>query len=324
MRVNVVTGSGEQVDQLLGRMGAHAPVPKNLEDLYEVLQMYNDVTQRLEVSHERLQQEVVRLREQLEQKNQELELKKRLAALGEMAAGIAHEIRNPLGGIQLYASTLASEVEDRPLATELVKKISAGVRGLNALVGDMLAFTGKMNLNRRDEELGEIVAGAVELARPTLLQYNIQVVTGGAMENSGLSVNVDARLLHRVLLNLVLNAADAIGEAGLKDGQISISAEKMTADADSKTAILIDDNGPGIPQEVLERVFNPFFTTKHSGTGLGLAIVHRIIEAHGGEITAENRKSPAPRRGFGLCCSSWEEASRLCRSSQDGDCFDRG
>ncbi len=153
---------------------------ENLEDLYEVLQMYNDVTQRLEVSHERLQQEVVRLTGQLEQKNRELEMKKRLAALGEMAAGIAHEIRNPLGGIQLYASTLASEVADRPLAAELVKKISAGVKGLNELVCDMLAFTGNMNLNRREEDLGEIVSGAIELARPTLLQHGIEVATSGA------------------------------------------------------------------------------------------------------------------------------------------------
>lgn len=269
-------------------MGSHAPVPKNLEDLYEVLQMYNDVTQRLEVSHERLQQEVVRLTRQLEQKNQELEMKKRLAALGEMAAGIAHEIRNPLGGIQLYASTLASEVADRPLASELVKKISAGVKGLNELVCDMLAFTGNMNIHRREEDLGEIVGGAIELAMPTLLQHRIRVAAGDNVD--GMMVQVDGRLLHRVILNLVLNAADAIGEAGLKEGKITIAVEGAS-DA-GKVGITIEDNGPGIPEDVLERIFNPFFTTKHSGTGLGLAIVHRIIEAHGGRITAENRQSP--------------------------------
>src|SRR4051812_5592024 len=92
--------------------GGAPALPRNLEDLHELLQMYNTVTQRLQVSHERLEGEVVRLREQLEEKNRELELKKRLAALGEMAAGIAHEIRNPLGGIQLYASTLLAEVAD--------------------------------------------------------------------------------------------------------------------------------------------------------------------------------------------------------------------
>src|SRR3982750_885281 len=102
---------------------AMAASVRSLEDLHDLLQMYNQVTQRLQVSHERLEGEVVRLREQLEEKNRELEQKKRLAALGEMAAGIAHEIRNPLGGIQLYASTLLAEVNDRPLAAELVRKI---------------------------------------------------------------------------------------------------------------------------------------------------------------------------------------------------------
>jgi signal transduction histidine kinase len=274
----------------MGTVGADAPVPRNLEDLYEVLQMYNEVTQRLQGSHERLQQEVVRLTGQLEQKNRELEMKKRLAALGEMAAGIAHEIRNPLGGIQLYASTLASEVADRPLASDLVRKISAGVKGLNALVCDMLAFTGNMQLNRREEDVVELIAAAVELARPTLLQYGIAVVVAGL---PALVANVDGRLVQRTLLNLVLNAADAIGEACIKGGQITIHAERGAGNADAGGMVLtVDDTGPGIPEDVLERIFNPFFTTKHSGTGLGLAIVHRVIEAHGGQITAENRKAP--------------------------------
>lgn len=258
--------------------------PRNLEDLAEILQMYNDVTQRLEQSHERLQQEVVRLREQLEQKNRELEMKKRLAALGEMAAGIAHEIRNPLGGIQLYASTLAGEVSEKPLARELVQKISSGVRGLNTLVTDMLAFAGNMQIDMRGYELEQIVMHAIELAQPSLTQHNVTVVTGEAV--SRIMLNVDGRMLERVLLNLVLNASEAIGEAKSQkvEGRILIDATEQ----DGAVVITVKDNGPGIAAEVLERLFNPFFTTKHSGTGLGLAIVHRIIEAHNGTITAAN------------------------------------
>jgi len=266
-------------------------MPRSLEDLHELLQMYNTVTQRLQVSHERLEGEVVRLREQLEQKNKELELKKRLAALGEMAAGIAHEIRNPLGGIQLYASTLLSEVSDRPAAADLVRKISSGVKGLNTLVSDMLAFTRDLQLTKNEESLQEIVLGALELAAPTLLEQDVTVRVHGSVE--GKNVSLDRRLIGRVILNLILNAAEAIGEAGVHPGKIEIRATQITVkNAPPQTELLIEDNGPGIPQENLERIFDPFFTTKHTGTGLGLAIVHRIIEAHGGQITAENRSLP--------------------------------
>ncbi len=262
---------------------AEAPRPRSIEDLHEVLQLYNDVTQRLQVSHERLEQEVVRLTEQLEEKNRELELKKRLAALGEMAAGIAHEIRNPLGGIQLYASTLAAEVADRPLAAELVRKISNGVKGLNALVSDMLTFTRDLHLQMRSEGLGDIVAGAVDLAQPALLEHGIDLRVHAAAQTA--IVHGDARLLQRVLLNLLLNAADAIAESQATRREIVVAA---TAAA-GRLRLTVTDSGPGIPPAVLEKMFDPFFTTKHSGTGLGLAIVHRIIEAHGGSISAANR-----------------------------------
>jgi signal transduction histidine kinase len=268
---------------------AQAPRPNSLEDLHEVLQMYNDVTQRLQISHERLEQEVVRLTEQLEQKNRELELKKRLAALGEMAAGIAHEIRNPLGGIQLYASTLAGEVAGRPLALDLVKKISSGVKGLNALVSDMLTFTRDLHLQTRPEGLADIVTAAADLAAPALLEHRIDVQLDPSLQST--FAKADARLLQRVLLNLILNAADAIAEAAPAARGIAIAATT----AGKLVHLTLADTGPGIPAELLEKIFDPFFTTKHTGTGLGLAIVHRIIEAHGGTITAHNR--PAPHAG---------------------------
>jgi signal transduction histidine kinase len=274
--------------------GGAPAMPRSLEDLHEILQMYNEVTQRLQVSHERLEQEVVRLREQLEQKNRELEQKKRLAALGEMAAGIAHEIRNPLGGIQLYASSLLGEVADRPLAGELVRKISNGVKGLNALVSDMLTFTRDLQVTAQEEELEEIVLGALELAAGALLEHSVTVRVHGSVK--GVRVRVDARLLGRVLLNLVLNAAEAIGEEadgggrkGCAEGLIVIRAIVL---AGNRVEIVVEDNGPGMAAGVVEKMFDPFFTTKHTGTGLGLAIVHRIVEAHGGTIRAENREPP--------------------------------
>lgn len=254
----------------------------NLEDLHEVLEMYNDVTQKLQISHEKLQNEVQRLRDQLEQKNKELELKNRLAALGEMAAGIAHEIRNPLGGIQLYASTLAAEVSDRPLAAQLVSKISNGVKGLNILVSDMLAFTRDLNLNKRECDLADMLLAAVEMVMPTLLQHKVKVEIDDGL--TGLVMNADPKLMDRVLVNLIGNAAEAIGESRSTGGLVRIFARPIK----DVVELTIEDDGPGIPADVIEKMFNPFFTTKHTGTGLGLAIVHRIIEGHGGTIRAEN------------------------------------
>jgi len=257
----------------------------NLHDLHEVLQMYNEVTGRLELSHEKLQGEVTRLREQLEQKNRELELKKRLAALGEMAAGIAHEIRNPLGGIQLYASNLAADVADRPAAADLVRKISAGVRSLNALVSDILAFTHNTNLRKSPEELGTLVDVALELAQPELSPHGITVQVNPELRQ--ITAVVDGKLLGRVLLNLILNSAQALAEHPPRSAAptIFISGRQQQ----DKVTLEIADNGPGIPPAALDSIFNPFYTTKDKGTGLGLAIVHRIIEAHGGEILAGNR-----------------------------------
>jgi signal transduction histidine kinase len=125
---------------------------------------------------------------------------------------------------------------------------------------------------------------------PALLAHGIDVRLDEGLDAIG--VCVDANLLERVMLNLVLNAADAVGErkCGVRDaecetGRIDVRAVKNGG----RVEITIEDNGPGIPAELVEKIFDPFFTTKHTGTGLGLAIVHRVVEAHGGSIAAENR-----------------------------------
>jgi two-component system sensor histidine kinase HydH len=167
-----------------------------------------------------------------------------------------------------------------------VRKISNGVKGLNTLVSDMLAFTRDLSLRKQDVCLGDLVAATMELAAPSLLQHGIDAHLDDGL--AAICVNVDAQLLERVLLNLILNAADAIGEKSAGKGKIAVRATKRG----ERIELTIEDNGPGIPADVIEHIFDPFFTTKHTGTGLGLAIVHRIVEAHGGTITAENRNPP--------------------------------
>src|SRR5207245_5478628 len=120
---------------------------QRIEDLGRIILAYSEVTEKLQQSHDRLEQTVAALREEVSEKNRMLERKNRLAALGEMAAGMAHEIRNPLGGIQLYASMLAKDLVEQPGALALVNKIAGGVRRLEALVSQVLQFTREITVH---------------------------------------------------------------------------------------------------------------------------------------------------------------------------------
>src|SRR5687767_7658631 len=118
---------------------------RRIDELGRIIIAYSEVTEKLQQSHDQLMETVRSLRSELGEKNRLLERKNRLAALGEMAAGLAHEIRNPLGGIQLYASLLAQDVAAKPDSLQLVRKIAGGVRRLDALVGQVLQFTREMS-----------------------------------------------------------------------------------------------------------------------------------------------------------------------------------
>src|SRR5579884_4219773 len=133
---------------------------RRMEELGRIILAYSEVTEKLQQSHDHLTQTVQRLRQELSEKNRQLERRNRLAALGEMAAGMAHEIRNPLGGIQLYASLLSRDVADRKDSLELVRKISGGVKRLEALVSQVLQFTREIHLNNTETDLAQIVGQA--------------------------------------------------------------------------------------------------------------------------------------------------------------------
>jgi len=259
-----------------------SPAAKRIEELGRIIMAYSEVTERLQQSHDQLTRTVQHLRGELSEKSRLLERKNRLAALGEMAAGMAHEIRNPLGGIQLYASLLKKDVEDWPASHELVTKISAGVKRLESIVSQVLQFSRDIRITAAPCDLAELVWQSIELAeqgRPcTALKCE---VTG----DRPLPVTIDGMLIGQSLLNLMINAIDAMDGSGT----LRVDYASPPTDSDAKQFHLtIRDSGPGIPADTIDRIFNPFFTTKDSGTGLGLSIVHRIVEAHDGTIIASN------------------------------------
>jgi signal transduction histidine kinase len=255
---------------------------QRIEELGRIIMAYSEVTDRLQLSHDQLQQTVEMLRGELSEKNRLLERRNRLAALGEMAAGMAHEIRNPLGGIQLYASLLAKDVADRADSLQLVTKISAGVKRLEGLVSQVLGFSREITANVAETDLAEVIAEAVELSHNAMLAREIDCAFDGP---ESLPVTIDATLIGQALLNLLLNAADATPVGG----SVFVAFGAPSADSGARQFhLVVRDSGPGIPAGILDKVFNPFFTTKDNGTGLGLAIVHRIVEAHEGTISVTN------------------------------------
>ena len=272
----------------------HAPSPSHtatrIEELGKIILAYSEVTERLQQSHDQLQRQVAHLRGELSEKNKLLERKNRLAALGEMAAGMAHEIRNPLGGIQLYTSLLGKDVSDRPASLLLVNKISGGVKRLEGLVSQVLQFAREIRATLGPADLSELVEQTLDLTVQQRTAAGVSCQTSGPRP---MPVTIDAVLIGQCMLNLVLNAVESMSQSpgektnGSRRLDVRFSPPPPGSDA-RQFHLTVCDNGPGIPSGVLDRIFNPFFTTKDTGSGLGLAIVHRVVEAHEGSITAGN------------------------------------
>lgn len=254
-----------------------------MEELGRIILAYSEVTDRLQQSQVRLEKTVQALREELGEKNRKLERRNRLAALGEMAAGMAHEIRNPLGGIQLYAAMLAQDVADRPAALATTQKIASGVKRLEALVSQVLQFTREISAQRVPCDLAEIVAQSCESAAPHAQKANVMLHVCGPQH---LPITADPLLLGQAVLNLLLNAVEAAGAGGTV--QLTYGPAQ-TSPSPAAFTLQVADSGPGLAPQVIDKIFNPFFTTKDTGTGLGLAIVHRIVEAHEGTVSASNQ-----------------------------------
>lgn len=201
--------------------------------------------------------------------------KERLAALGEMAATVAHEIRNPLGGIIGFASLLARDIPHDDPRARLVEKILVGSRELGNVVNELLEYTRPVQLRVGPLRCGALLESVLRSVNPD--EQRISIVN---RVDADLTVIGDPDKLRQVLLNILLNAVQSIETAG----RVEISAR-----LDGATATLsVADTGCGIAPELVDRVFSPFFTTKEKGTGLGLAVASKIVEAHGGKLWVES------------------------------------
>jgi signal transduction histidine kinase len=217
--------------------------------------------------------------EQLEERER---LRDRLAAVGEMAAVIAHEVKNPLGGIEVMAGLLRRKIPDAPDAQAMLTDIINEAKMANAIVQEVLDFVRPIRLQVEHTGVAEAVQGAIHLAETKARRGSIDV---DVQLQPGLpQIRADQHQITQVFTNLLMNAYEAMDGKG----RILVTGQRVRLEdgGEGRDAVLVDvtDDGPGIPQDVAERVFNPFFTTKAQGSGLGLAIVRKIIDAHDGKI----------------------------------------
>ena len=218
-----------------------------------------------------------KLRE-LKRLEEELRRKDRLAALGELSAGVAHEIRNPLGIIKSSAQVLNRNAGGSAKAKELTSFIMEEVDRLDRVVNDLLEFARPGELNLEEGKLEDTVERSLHLAEPRLSEGNIEIFRD--FGDNLPAIKVDSEVLSQAFLNLVINAVESMPDGG----KLSVKIHSQF----NYVEVSFADTGMGLPEENLRKIFNPFFSTKDEGSGLGLPIVHKIVEAHNGTITVKS------------------------------------
>jgi PAS domain S-box-containing protein len=242
--------------------------------------------------------EITRLKEQVRRND-------RLAAVGQMAAAVAHEIRNPLGGIEGFAALLARDIPRDDPKSVLVERILAGTKSLNRVVSELLAFTRPMKFEFETIDCEELLKSVLALAGDGNNGVAVSVETDGTgyPASGGATLVGDAEKLKQVFLNIVLNAFQSMADGG--ELRIKMRREDRSGEREAPSVIVtFADTGCGIPKKVLPRIFEPFFTTKEKGTGLGLSVAARIVEGHGGRITATSTEGVGSTFEIRLPCDA--------------------
>jgi len=241
----------------------------------------NFQSMRAEKNMQQLSESFTKLREQanlIVEIEDQLRQADRLTALGELSAGMAHEIRNPLGSIRGTAEILRDALPADNQYTEFSQILIKEVDRLNRVVEDFLNFARPTTDDQQDFKPNEILHEVLQLCRQQMTKDHIQI----HWQETPLPTAVgDAAQFKQVFLNLILNAFQAMSS----NGELWIETK---LNEQQQIVLIFRDNGPGIPPEDLDRIFNPFFTTKAKGTGLGLAITYRIVQNHCGKIRVRN------------------------------------
>ena len=265
-------------------MSQTAASQQQLQDAFE---LFNQVSEQLAGSYAALQQKVVSLNQELaaarsERRQlladirglqQEASRSQRLSSMGEMMARLAHQVRTPLSTALLYASQLKQTNLPRDQHDCFVDRLLVGLRHLDHMVNDMLVFTRGGQGGEERVDVAALLEQVQQSLQPRLDACGVRWCVSG---KAPCPVQGQGEMLASVLTNLVNNALDACGDGACLEWQIGV--------AGSDLLLALQDNGPGIAEDLHEQIFDPFFTTRVNGTGLGLAVVRAVIAAHRGDI----------------------------------------
>jgi signal transduction histidine kinase len=260
------------IEREIGHLGTGArllfpefAVPRSRDEIAGLSRDFNSLVERLSAAYA----ELSRLHQT------RLEQADRLASVGQMAAGMAHEIKNPVAGILGALQVFEADMPDSDPRREILAEMKLQLERINHAVNDLLAFARPTPPRFERMQVDGMIERTLTLFRPQLKNTHITLTT--SLEDGGVSILADRKQLQQVLWNVLLNAVQAMGT----DGVLTIAARRV----DGRIDVLVDDTGKGIPADQMEKIFEPFYTTKHKGTGLGMTISKQIMDQHGGSIT---------------------------------------
>jgi signal transduction histidine kinase len=218
--------------------------------------------------------------ESVEQIESELELSRRMAAIGRLTSGVGHEVKNPINAIVVHLELLKTKLGDASApAVRHLEVIDAEIHRLDRVVQTLVDFSRPVELQLREQDLRPVIADVLALAAEELFTHNVTLVS--RMPSAPLMANVDADLLKQAVLNVIQNGAQAMQQGGTLE---------VVLEEDHKTGVLrVADEGPGIPEDIREKIFDLYFTTKTGGSGIGLAMTYRVLQLHHGSVEVQSR-----------------------------------
>jgi signal transduction histidine kinase len=271
-----------------GSLDARVPVASGGDELAQLSRTFNGMASDLQASRAEIERWNRELEERVEQRTRELKeaqaqlvQAQKLAALGQLGAGVAHEINNPLGGVIGHVQLLLVDKNDKDKDWEALKHIEEGARRASQVVQNLLRFSvQRKEAVRTSVDVNKLVKDTMSLTESLLQDQAIEIALD--LDPANPRLRGDSGQMAQVLLNLVSNARTAMP----KGGKLTVSTKK----SDLSVILRVADTGKGIKPEIKERIFEPFFTTKDewSNVGLGLSVSFRIIEEHGGKISVES------------------------------------